>query len=1093
MQQVSFRRAMRWFVRCSAVIGMATCLLAVSPSCRHLEVESGPRARVAKDGELALSINRLGEDPDYVYTSAGVVEIKIAVDPAIARPQDVKSYDLWLLDGKWKRIARAGRKQLPIRFQAHVEGRYGLRASIQLKDGRRVLEPDGEHGVPQAWLCYDTTAPVITFQRVRRQHLVGGRQSLEIAWKTHEEQFGSDPFEVEWSDDEGETWQAVGILPAAAGEARMPWHYPPALEGPIRLRVQSRDLAGNEAAQEIRVRLEELDSSAPFVADASKKEVSRDEESRDEARRAGSARTVASAAREDNAVSKRATSRETAGDVGSDVDGSTARGDTESSRREDGGSETAAGERGDSIDDLLGRGRDGSVDGGDSADAEEPPRDDEGGEVLPDVEDLVGAPLRIGGEQGVAATSSKTPSSDPSDPASATGDGSEVHRVDAARIAVLEPIEALRDGCLRGGTRATIAWRMAPGLESGSRTVRLESAYGRGGTWRREAEAALSDRQLVWQVPLRSTAACRLRLRVRGRGTETLDKERQPLASEPFAIDADAPAVWCRVIPPSTGHRLELAAEWTDEPETDCSGLEAVTAWVRLGGGPRNSRAWKALPEAAVSSRIDAAKGQVALALDLSSLASGKYDLALTGRDRVGNEGEAPSTAIGSFQLDSASPDLIAQPLTEPWVGGFLGSLRFDYDPAGAVPPLVIEGRGQEDEPWFTLQELATLQDHGGKVDFLVPAGHTVLEVRVRVSDAAGNEASIRFGPRPVEPSIRWSEFPRQDSFVGLSSEFVRWDLHPVAREVAQDLRVRLSEQIADVGRGSASEADWKAPPAASCFGSEGHVVVPANEPYILHLPNSDLKLHRLVAELLLGTEVVGSATSAPFRVTDTEDSIGVVAISQESLDISDFAIGKLQASRDLDVEHPQYRQQRAQLLTDAENGLRQALAIDPANYRASSELARLLSELGPSVHRSEITELFEQAARKHPDPALPLTDLGRFYLMVEDWPAAAGALERSLTARETPTAHLNLGQVKIYRPTRDYDEAAEHFEKALLSTDRALLGDAAFYLAHCLQQLDRKDEALTVYKKYRADMEDELRIAIAKELGIARQQASSN
>ena len=835
-------------------------------------------------------------------------------------------------------------------------------------------------------------------------------------------QFGRDKFAVQWSADGGATWHVAGEADAKPGETRFTWPVPREAQSAVMLRVRAVDLAGHATTRSIT-----LDVGG---------------------RRQGSLLASAGSGAESTAAG---------GDALPPIDGAA----------------------GDTVADASSA--------GDAAQGDVVKADADA-----DAADVAPITAHVG--DGSPAT----------DGTANTGDTDSDVEPDMRNV---EPPALVRfvppaTDCLRGGAPVELRWELDPTLSSSApaladATATAEFALDGGDEWKLAGEAPLGVGQVAWTPPVVSTSDCRLRLRVRGiaaaDGVDATDPGELNLpATGSFTIESRPPTIACPSIPARVGARVQLPVR---ARPASCGTVDAVRVYLRPQGKSFWNQLGGALPLVAATSETEGASAvDGTLELDLGGLEEQEYDLYLAAIDSIGNAADAPTVStepFGSFELDATPPTVTPELVVLDWVGGFRGSLRVVLDAADCRPPLIVEGREGRDGEWTELTRYASLATAKEQIDFPVPLGPSELEVRVAVSDAVGNTAHAYFGPRQLMRSIELQGFPTEASLYAYGEQQIAWQLHPVAREFAADLVVRLTHQTRRTGDG------WTDVTEEGGFGTDGTVDVAASRSFPWILPRGDEVEHRVVARLVLGNEIVGDATSTPFRIRSFDDPTAEprAPILQDSLLAHDSACEKALRYREKvdafpvgdDDADPATAAARAELdrrANDARRGFRDALTLDPKNYFASFELAFLLSEVDQEKHYNEILDLFETTAQLHPEPQLPLNELGAFHIGRSEYDRAAAALERSLVADETANAHYNLGIALLFRPQRDATRARQHFETALALADPQETGPASFYLVYCHIVANDLDTARQEYTKRREHIPVKMRPTLEAQLG---------
>jgi len=636
--------------------------------------------------------------------------------------------------------------------------------------------------------------------------------------------------------------------------------------------------------------------------------------------------------------------------------------------------------------------------------------------------------------------------------------------------------------CLRGGGEFVVRWEAEAAAidrdpELLDRVGLLEYSFdtpeSEDAEWMLAGEAAVGAMGAAWLVPQSTDDGISLRLVVVGAEERSVDT----IAG--LSIDAAAPIVACTEIPEQVGGHLSLAIQGED---VGCSHLDAVLGFVRRKG----EDLWTPMDESAV-----VWKGEnSALELDLRQLPEATYDVFLVGRDAHGNTAATPGVAtpaMGSFSLDKTPPAIVAQDPVTDWVGGFETSIGLELDAADARPPLVVEAR-EPDGEWREIRRLASLVGARDGIGVVVPVGVRELEMRVRVTDALGNQSTVTLGPRDVVPPLVFTTIEDGATLRPFSKETVAWTLHAAVAALRDELLVRVAYRLGAAG-------EWK----------RVHERLPADDGFEWVLPDGDGGAGRetqvlLRARLYRGTELVGEVLSPSFGIAGFPE---LVAVSEASMKA--YAKGK-------DIEAA-YRRRRdepgggassaaaagsgrssaddaemGQLAREARDAYHEALELDPNNHHASYAFAMLLNDLDATANAGEIASQLEKTIEVQPGHASALINLGAVAIRSGDFERARSVLERAIRVNDSPLARFNLGLSLMFleKPA----EARAQFERALQldpgvsGADAAIpVGDAWFYTAYSYVLEGELGTARAVYREHEALIPAELKAVIEQEL----------
>ena len=1034
-----------------AGLGSALACIVVGLSCHSAPALRVPRAWPLDRGELALVVSSLDVSPDFFHTRERTVAVRVSFDPELLELRRVREYRLWWrgpTESAWRIACSATPEEQPMLFEASAPGRVALSASAVYDDGGEVFVPQSGQA-PQAWLVIDETPPAIAWRGAHGQQVLGRAPTLELEWTAEEAQFGRDPMRLAYSVDGGLTWKPIGEKPARLGANRHSWRVPGEVSGDVIVRVTARDLAGNECGEEIAL-VYARGGLVPAAAPADLTPEGRG------AIVAGADAAAASAAGADAAAAS-------AGDAG----------DAGGGRR---ASAAAAGEV--------------AVIDHDPVTA--------GGPELEAVVRLVPfASNCLRGASDVEVRWEIDAAAAPDLPAQTAAILEYALDVDA-------DVDADADSYADPGAAVT--------------TTPDESTPDRGRAlaWVLAGQAAVGDLTTTWRVPATTADRVRLRLVVplppgaattaggpAAIATATGDRATADPAAVPrprlpasdsideldgLSIDARAPLVRARALPELAGGTLALAIDWEDG---GCGELAAVGVHLRR----RGEEFWSALAAEKTALRLPAAgaanaaetrrAGSAAVAIDLRGLEETSYELFLTARDAVGNESAAPgpsSSAVGAFSLDATPPRLVIAPPVLDWIAGFETTIAIDLDVADTTPPLVIEAREDGGE-WRELRRVATLSGIEA-VPVVLPIGPSEISLRVRVSDALGNEATATVDSRPLLGAIAWTTFVDSTPPAGgatvdddgapayrpFAKELVAWRLHPRAAELRDELRVRVAYRFAGDG-------EW----------TQVHESLPAEDAFEWVLPDGGLGRCQLRARLYRGADLVAETLSASFAIGAflkpielSEPSRRALEIAQSSETIFRLQLDELSRTGELTAAT---RAELDRVARESVAKYREAIELDANNYHAAYALAMLLNDLDPRANANEAIALLEKTIAVEPRHPSAGINLGAISIQTGDFERARSTLERALAIEESALARFNLGLALI--SLEEPEAARAEFARALASgSDRVPAGDAWFYTVYSYVIEDRLDLARALYATRQDLIPQELRAVLEGELG---------
>ena len=626
--------------------------------------------------------------------------------------------------------------------------------------------------------------------------------------------------------------------------------------------------------------------------------------------------------------------------------------------------------------------------------------------------------------------------------------------------------ERLARSCARSGSNLSIAWTVDGKLDPVA-AVTLEYTPAGQQHWRFGGEAPLGAGVLSWRVPTGVTAELELRLLVVDAGNSFTVTN-----PEPIRIDDEPPTACLENVPAAVGAEAELAVSVSD---VGCGSVADIDVYLRGAG----EQFWNQLPAARVKYAAET------LTLSLAALDEGPYEVFLAAADDLGNRGLAPApeaVAAARFVLDRTPPYLTAKHTRVAWVGGFEGEATIHFQPTDCVAPLVIEGRSAAGN-WHELRRLSSLNIPQKTVRFPISPMVEEYEVRISVRDAVGNSGQAVLEPRAVEKAIRLgavtggSAAGTEAHLLAGSREKISWTLHPVAKTFADELLVRLDDQIVDdVGNGG----KWQA------VGER----LPADGPFYWDLPQAGSRgsaaVHHLRVQLYRGDDLLAEDTTGPFRVVPLTLKRGLaVDVSEPSMKVLAEAGVALAAYRRATaptataVLSSSSDEEITRLATAVQKNYEKAIALDGKNYHATFGLAQFLEGFQPEKNEDDVIRWLEATVAIHPNHAEALNDLGAAFIGKEDYAQAETYLKRSLLVRESSRAHYNMGLVLLSQ--HKTVESRQHLERvlALGQKDVIVVGDVQRYVIYSYIIGGEIDAARRRYAEAKPDIPEALRADI--------------
>lgn len=158
---------------------------------------------------------------------------------------DIPCVELWYTRDRgatWQCFGPDGDGKSPYVFHAPAEGLYGLsllvRGSQEKSIGPARFEP------PQRWVMIDSTPPLLQWDGVDRDEDFGRTRTLHLRWTAYDDHFGARPISILYQVGDRGEWRYVER--ETAGVGRYDWVCPADISGSITLKLQARDVAGNQ-------------------------------------------------------------------------------------------------------------------------------------------------------------------------------------------------------------------------------------------------------------------------------------------------------------------------------------------------------------------------------------------------------------------------------------------------------------------------------------------------------------------------------------------------------------------------------------------------------------------------------------------------------------------------------------------------------------------------------------------------------------------------------------------------------------------------------------------------------------------------------
>ncbi|MDQ7778519.1 MAG: Ig-like domain-containing protein, partial [Planctomycetota bacterium] len=179
-----------------------------------------------------------GNDVEVSYT---VIE---DIGPAGLDEVEVWYSNLSSAEPRWDRVGVSRVHPTTLKLRIDADGRYGIKAVGSDKAGNRGALPATDTK-PDFEVLVDTKKPRVELLTFRGGECYQGGATLEVKWKAEDSNFSNDPISLEFSPDDGRTWQQIRAnMPNTSGFL---WELPLESGERYRIRVVARDAVGNES------------------------------------------------------------------------------------------------------------------------------------------------------------------------------------------------------------------------------------------------------------------------------------------------------------------------------------------------------------------------------------------------------------------------------------------------------------------------------------------------------------------------------------------------------------------------------------------------------------------------------------------------------------------------------------------------------------------------------------------------------------------------------------------------------------------------------------------------------------------------------
>lgn len=174
----------------------------------------------------------------------------------------IASVALWVTRNngkKWFRYAKVKGTDHFFRFEAKESGRYGF--SAVAADHAGNAEPDPVSGTrPEFVTLMDAEKPAVTLLSFDKGGVFAGRKRYAITWKAEDDNMKEKPIRLEYSADNGKTWNIIEDRLSNTGTHK--WSIPPVNSNQCRIRLSAFDKADNKGTV-VSAKTFSVDSSPP--------------------------------------------------------------------------------------------------------------------------------------------------------------------------------------------------------------------------------------------------------------------------------------------------------------------------------------------------------------------------------------------------------------------------------------------------------------------------------------------------------------------------------------------------------------------------------------------------------------------------------------------------------------------------------------------------------------------------------------------------------------------------------------------------------------------------------------------------------------
>lgn len=200
------------------------------------------QAVARKPAAPAPAQTRAGSTPPLLVVKDPHVSLNYQVDNV--GPGGSVTVDVWVTrdEGQtWNMVKSDTDQRSPVSFDLPGEGLYG--ATLVISMANQPASAPAAGAVPDCWIEVDVTKPAAHLLAVRPGTTPETRNSYLITWTAADKNLKPLPIDLHYATSPQGPWQVVAKGLKNVGNYR--WNAPGGLNGPVLVRMEVHDLAGN--------------------------------------------------------------------------------------------------------------------------------------------------------------------------------------------------------------------------------------------------------------------------------------------------------------------------------------------------------------------------------------------------------------------------------------------------------------------------------------------------------------------------------------------------------------------------------------------------------------------------------------------------------------------------------------------------------------------------------------------------------------------------------------------------------------------------------------------------------------------------------